>query len=220
MNKFSFAPIVLVVAALLSNSASAQWNYGQDSTYNSIESRIDIRKTRARIKARQAAKAKAGKAGRKTSKTRTTKTVRKTSTQTSAPAKKVAASLPSHVEFYRDTYQDFHLDDSKGYIVNFVFTSTSGKVMRKSYTFNYYDSVARFSDIPIGKYRVVAEAVYGGKKYPVQLGSEDGTSTNPEGGNFAPSINIEVKMGKDSYGDNSLLTLPETLHVRVIEGKL
>lgn len=212
MKKF-LAATLFVLAALFPNSASAQWDYGQDSTWNIIENRIDIRKTRARMKARQAAQAKARKSGRKTSKTGTRKVARKVST--SVPAKK--AALPSHVEFYRDTYQDFHLDDSNGYVVNFVFTSTTGKVIRKSHRFTYYNSVTDFSDIPVGKYRVVAEGVYGGRKYPIRLGSKDGTSTNPKGGNFAPSMNIEIKLGKDQYGSARLLTSPEDLHVRVIE---
>lgn len=205
--KFSVAILIFAFATFFPSLASAQWDYGQDSTWNIIENRIDIRKARARMKARQKAKSKKGRA---TSKKKTA-AVRKTS----APVKK--AALPSHVEFYRDTFQDFHLDDSKGYVVNFVFTSTTGKVIRKSHTFTYYNSVTDFKDLPVGKYRVTAEAVYGGKKYPVHLASEDGEVGNPKGGNFAPSMNIEIKLGKDQWGSDRLLTLPDSLHVRVIE---
>lgn len=207
--KNSTALLILVSMALFPRLASAQWDYGQHAIDNIIENRIDIRKTRARLKARKSVPskgrrgAKAGKSARSGSRLVSTSTPR--------------TGLPSHVEFHRDTFQDFRLSDSKGYIVNFVFSSATGKVLRKSYNFTYYNSVAEFRDIPVGKYQVAAQGVYRGKKYPVHLGSEDGTSQNPLGGNFAPSIRIEVKPGKDQWGTKTLLTLPETLHVRVIE---
>lgn len=213
MKKFLVTTLIVVLTAPFSGVASAQWDYGQHAIDNIIESRIDARKTRARIKARKTGKGKT----RVTSKTKSKKVASNRSRLISAPAKKAGVSLPSNVSFYRDTYQNFHLDDSKGYVVNFLLTSTSGKVMRRTHNFTYYNSVAKFGDIPAGKYQVVAQGVYGGKKYPVHLGSEDGTSTNPLGGNFAPSIRIEVKPGKDQWGTPTLLTLPETLHVRVIE---
>ncbi len=213
MKKFSVTTLIVVLTALFCGVASAQWDYGQHAIDNIIESRIDIRKTRARMKARKAGKAKT----RVTSKTRNRKVAPSRSRLVSTPAKKAVVSLPSNVSFYRDTYQNFHLDDSKGYLVNFVFTAANGQVIRRTYNFTYYASVAEFHGIPAGKYKVTAQGLYGGKKYPVHLGSEDGTSTNPLGGNFAPSINIEVKPGKDQWGTKTLLTIPETLHVRVVE---
>lgn len=211
MKKFSTAILILALSTVFQNLAVAQWDYSQHAIDNIIESRIDARKTRARIRARQG-KSQSSKSVRKTSKSTARKAaVRKVSV---APKK---VSLPSHVEFYRDTFQDFHLSDSKGYIVNFIFTSTAGKVLCRTHNFTYYNSVARFEDIPVGKYKVVAQGLCGGKKYPIHLASEDGEVDNPTGGNFAPSIVIEVKLGKDPYGSPRLLTLPETLHVRVIE---
>ncbi len=191
---------------LFMNPAQAQWDYGQHAIDNIIESRIDARKTRARIKARRGGKIKAGKSAKN-----------KQSGRLVSTAGKPATALPSKIEFHRDTYQNFHLDDSKGYVVNFIFTSNSGKVFRRAHTYTYYNSNSDFKDLPIGKYKVTAECVYSGKKYPVRLGSDDGDTLNPLGGNFAPSMSIEIKPGKNQWGEKVLLTTPESLHVRVIE---
>lgn len=213
MQKFWISAFILSALVFSSATAQAQWDYGQDSTWNIIESRIDARKTRARIKARRGAKGKAS-----------SKISRKTSTKRSPTLRKISASTPkpkpalaSYVDFHRDTYQNFHLDDSNGYVVNFVFTSTTGKVIRRSHRFTYYNSNTEFRDIPAGKYRVSAQALYSGRAYKVHLGSEDGSSDNPLGGNFAPTMNIEVKAGKDQWGTPKLLNFPDSLHVRVIE---
>ena len=191
--------------------AHAQWDYGQHAIDNMVESRIDIRKTRARMKARKGSASKSRKS------TRNSKSTRNRARSVSYSKPKAVPSLPSNVDFHRDTYQDFHLSDSKGYIVNFVFTSSNGKVLRRDHNYTYYNSGSEFKDIPVGKYKVTAQAAYGGKKYPVHLGSEDGDTNNPMGGNFAPSIGIEVKPGTDQWGTKVLLTTPETLLVRVIE---
>ena len=203
----SLLPLVLTFS--LVDSVWAQWDYGQHSIDNMIEHRIDMRKTRARMEARRKGSTK--------SRRKNAKNTRARSRRISTSIRKKVVSLPSNVSFHRDSYQNFHLDDSKGYTVNFLFASASGKVIRKSYNFTYYNSGTDFKDIPIEKYKVTAQGVYGGKKYPVHLGSEDGDSMNPLGGNFAPSIAIEVKAGKDQWGDATLLTLPSTLLVRVIE---
>ena len=49
----SIAAVTLSFAFLCPTPASAQWDYGQDSTWNMIESRMDARRTSARIRARQ-----------------------------------------------------------------------------------------------------------------------------------------------------------------------
>lgn len=128
------------------------------------------------------------------------------------------ASLP-FVFIHRDTYQDFHLDDSKGYVVNFRFVPVGkgGRAITKTHNFTYYNSKAEFGGLPVGTYKVSGEAVYKGRKFPVHVGSEDGSSTDPTGGNFAPTASLQVKWGKDQWGARCLQTTPELLNVRAIE---
>jgi hypothetical protein len=184
--------------------AFGQWDYNQNAIDNIIDSRIDRRKTSKRIRARN------GKGG--------TANQRKTSTRNgTSPVKNTVATTPS-VSFLRDSYQDFHLDDDNGYLVNFIFVSVeSGKTISKSYNYSYYRGLAEFSGIPAGVYTVKASALYNGKKFTVHLGSRDGSSSNPDGGDFAPSIKIEVKAETDDYGTIKMKTFPETLYTRVIE---
>lgn len=129
-----------------------------------------------------------------------------------------ARAVLQNLSFHRDTFQNFHLDDTNGYQVNFSFIDAgSGKIISKSYKFTYHGSVAEFDDVPAGIYTVKAEAVYNGRKYLVYLGSKDGSPTDPKGGNFAPSIKIEIKREIDDFGTTVLNTFPDTLQVRVIE---
>lgn len=135
------------------------------------------------------------------------------------PAAKVAPASYRYVKFKRDTYQNFHSDDHKGYVVNFTFKPAGGKggTITKSFNYTYYESEAAFNAIPAGRYTVKAEAKYQNKKYPAYLGSTYGTPTNPTGGNFAPSMTIQVRPGVDAYGYHVLETSPDELYIRVIE---
>ena len=201
--------LTLVLALLFSNAALAQWDYRQDSIYNGVEARIDIRKTRERIKAR-GAKSKPAKGSSK-SRRATRKVV-----------KKKVASFPHHdISFLRDSYQHFHLDDANGYVVNFQFTPTGGKgkPLFRTYNYNYlkHRHAAEWNDLPTATYLVKAVAEYEGRKYPVHFATEEGTSTNPKGGNFASSLRLEVKPAKDGYGDTVIQGFPKTIYTRVVE---
>lgn len=201
MKKYiSTAILALAFAVISPEFAFGQWDYNQNAIDNIIDSRVDRRKTRERIRARKGGKkgTAAGKSG-------------------ASATKNTSAATPPYVSFLRDSYQDFHLDDSRGYVVNFTFTSATGRAISKSYNYSYQNGLAEFGGIPAGVYTVKADAVYGGRKYPVHLGSQDGSSTNPKGGNFAPTIKIEVKGEADGYGATIMKTFPETLYVRVIE---
>ena len=56
MKKYLITTILgLSFMVLCQDTTFAQWDYGQDSIYNIVDSRIDRRKTAARIRARQAA---------------------------------------------------------------------------------------------------------------------------------------------------------------------
>lgn len=181
--------------------AYGQWDYNQNAIDNIIDSRIDRRKTSERIRARKGGRRAAG--------------TGKAGTRNPAPAPNDSAAAP-YVSFLRDSYQNFHLDDASGYIVNFTFTG-AGKTISKSYNYSYQNGLAEFGGIPAGTYTVRAEAVYNGRKYPVYLGSRDGSTTNPNGGDFAPAMKIQVKGEPDGYGATIMKTFPETLYTRVVE---
>ena len=202
-------PLTVLFSLFFSTLASAQWDYNQHMVDNMVEHRIDMRKTKARMEAGRKGSTRRGRVSKTGKKARAQ--VRQVST-----AQKKQLSLPSDVVFSRDTFQDFHLGDSNGYRVNFTFTSTTGKILNRSFNFTYYNSRISFKNIPVGKYRVTAHAVYAGRKYPVHLGDDHGESNNAEGGNFGPARNLEVKSGKDQYGAHVLLSSPEELDVRVI----
>lgn len=222
MKKYISAAFVALSWTLLCPmSAFAQWDYRQDSTWNSVEARIDARRTRDRIRARQG---KGKKSSGRTARSRRGK--RKASTKvvkrTATPVKKVVASLPHHdISIHHDTFQHFHLDDSNGYSVTFSFvpTGANAKPLTKTYNYNYmkHRHAAEYNDIPPATYTVKAVAVYNGKRYPVYLGSEEGSSTNPQGGNFASSIQLVVKPAKDAYDDMVIQGFPSTIYTRVIE---
>lgn len=203
MKKYISAVILAFALVVVSPQITfGQWDYGQNAIDNIIESRIDRRETAAGIKARKSA--------------RRTASRRRSSATT--PTRTSARPILQNLSFYRDTFQNFHLDDTNGYQVNFSFTDAgSGKIILKSHKFTYYESVAGFDGVPAGIYTVKAEALYNGRKYAVYLGSEDGSPTDPNGGNFAASIKIEIKRGVDDFGTPVLKTFPDTLHVRVIE---
>ncbi len=217
-NRFSFV-FALIVSALLAPLAHAQWDYGQNSIDNIIESRIDKRKTLDRIRKQRGA----GSKRKGTSRTRGTKARSKSHSsrrQATVPRKQLVAlsspPTPSVVEFHRDTFQTFHIYED-GYDVNFTFTSTTGKVLRRSYKYSFANCNTEFGDIPAGNYRVTAQCVYKGRSYPVLVGSEEGSTTDPKAGNFAPSMMMKVAPQKDSNGTLRLLTVPDSLYVRVVE---
>lgn len=211
MKNFSPIAIAFCFALLSSTSAWAQWDYGQSSIDNGVEARIDARKTRDRIRARR------GKSSKSTRTKRASST--KATKRTAAPIR-VAKTVPHHdISIHHDTFQDFHSDDVNGYNVSFSFVSANGKTISKVYNYSplKYRHVAEYNDLPTGTYTLKAVATYGGKKLPVHLGTEQGSSTNPKGGNFAPSIRLVVKPAKDSYGDTVVQGFPNTIYLRVVE---
>lgn len=216
-----FVAAALACAALYPTSAFAQWNYGQNSIYNSIESRIDARKTRARFRARQAKRPSTKKTSAALRQAKH-KDLAITAKRRAVPVKKAIAPLPHHdVSFHRDTFQDFHQDDMNGYVVTFTFAPTGGNVKPIAKTYHYshlkYRHVAEYNDLPAATYTVTAVAVYNKRTYPVHLGTEQGTPSDPQGGNFASSVQLVVKPAKDNYGDIVVQGSPSTVYVRVIE---
>jgi len=203
---------------LCSFSAFAQWDYRQDAIDNIIESRIDRRKTQARIRARKRARTNR----RKSSKSKSAKRTATKPVSKKLVSKKATATLPHHaIAIHRDTYQDFHMDDINGYVVTFRFTptGTNRKPIAKTYLYSHLKNrqAAEYNDLPIGIYTVQAGAVYRGKNYAVHLGTQEGTSTEPTGGNFAPTLKLQVKTAKDAYDDLVVQGFPSIFYIRVIE---
>lgn len=191
--------------------------YGKGQGYADqiVLDRMYIRREKAKLAKRRAASKKQS---RKGSKRTVAKKVKSAAIKPVATTQKVAPASYKYVKFARDSYQSFHSDDAKGYVMNFYFTPIGGaKAIVKSYNYTYYNSTAEFNGIPAGKYLVKAQVKYEGKNYPVTLGSEIGTPTNPSGGNFAPSMVIEVKPGIDAYSYKVLETVPSELYVRILE---
>ena len=211
MKKNVLLTSLVLGSAMFQGLALAQWDYGQDSIYNGVEARIDIRKTRARMKAKNK-NSKRGSRSRRAGRKVARKTV----------AQKKVATFPHHdISFLRDSYQHFHLDDANGYVVNFNLTPINGKGKPIYRTYNYsylkHRHAAEYNDIPSATYVVKAVARYKGKKYPVHFATEEGTSTNPKGGNFTSSLRLEVKPAKDGYGDTVIQGFPKTIYTRVVE---
>lgn len=199
MKSYILIFIGLCVLGFSSISASAQWNPSQDAVWNIIENRIDRRRN---AKKGSKAPAKQGKS-----------TASRTGTKTP-----VKALHHNNVEFHRDTWQDFHLND--GYIVNFVFTpikAAQSQPIIKSFTYNMINGAAYYDDFKEGSYKVSAEAVYNGKKYRVYLATTPAEFENQKGGNFAPSANLTIKQYVDQYGTRVIGGAPDTIYIRVIE---
>lgn len=124
------------------------------------------------------------------------------------------------VYFGMDMYQQVVPGDPRGFAVQFVFTPTGAAPFFRKY--NYVEAqgkrTAKFTDIPKGVYNVTAQAILSsGRKHRVHLGTELGGPSNPAGGHFAPSINVLVKPGKDYYGAGTLVAMPETIYIRVLD---
>lgn len=136
-----------------------------------------------------------------------------------ASAVKPAAPLPRYgIEFRRDSYQDFHREDINGFRVNFTFVSVAtGKTIPKSGVCQLYDHGDPIEGIPAGVYTVRAEVSYRGQKYPAHLGSQEGSVGNRRGGDFAPSMKIELKPAVDDYGSRVMGITPGKIYVRVLE---
>ncbi len=205
-----------VLAPTIARAQNPIYGKGQGYADQMVLDRMYMRRMRAKYAKRRGTSSKTARAGQ--AKKRVVSTQKRSVAVASTPQKVASFSHPS-VHIKRDSYQQFHLDDAKGTTVNFRFTPQSGKgkTVLKSYQYNFYDNMADFGGLAPGRYIVKAEAVYGGKKYPARIGSESGTPTNPTGGNFAPSIAIEIKPGVDSYGYKVLESAPSELQVRVIE---
>ncbi len=222
MKKFTMAGLCLailfageVLSPKVAHSQNPIYGKGQGYADQMVLDRMYMRRLKAKYAKRKAAAFKSSKRGSKKSAT----AKRKITNTSASPTQKMAPFSSPSVHIKRDSFQEFHLDDAKGYTVNFSFTPISGggKAIQKSFTYNFYDNMADFGSIPAGKYIVEAQATYKGKKYPATIGSESGTPTNPAGGNFASSLSIEIKPAIDSYGYQVLESSPNELQVRVVE---
>lgn len=217
MRKYVSAAIVALSFTLLCPiSAFAQWDYGQDWMWNMADARRDIRRTRERIRARQGKgkSSKGSKASRRTGRKSSRKAVKRP-----AVVKKVVAPLPRYgIEIRRDSYQDFHREDINGFKVNFTFVSqATGKTLLKSGYCKLYDMDSAIEGVPAGTYNVSVKVPYGGKIYPAHIGSKEGSTENPKGGDFAPSMKIVLKPIIDDGGSRVMGVFPEKLYVRVLE---
>ena len=216
MKKYIPAVIVASSLALLCPSAFAQWDYGQDSTWNMIEHRAEMRRMQERMKARREAEKKQR---AKTGNSRRGKGTSRKVVKSAAPAKKVALPVKAYgVWFYPDSFGSFHSSRyESGYRVNLNFVSTkTGKTFPR---FAFYDTWHQDEDIwdvPAGTYTIQAEAIHKGKKYPVHLAIMQGSREKPPFETFAPSLKIKLKpivtIGGKYVSDDD----PLKLYVRMI----
>ncbi len=211
-------PVSAAIAALsftlLCPTAFAQWDYGQDLTWNMIEHRAEMRRMQERMKARREAEksrnAKTGKSRRSNGKGSARFVGR------AASAKKVIAPVKSYgVWFYPDTFQDFHPEG--GYRVNLNFVSTTtGKTFPRFTFYDTWHGDEDIWDVPAGTYTIRAEAIHKGKKYPVHLAVIQGSREERPFETFAPSLKIQLKpivtIGGKYVPDDD----PLKLYVRVI----
>lgn len=239
MKKYTLTTVcVLALAALCQIPAFAQWDYGQESTWNMIEHRAEMRRMEERMKARReeekkqkakSAKSPQGKGKSNASsakKKQSAKTVNSpqgkvkgnaSSAKSVALTKKVAPPVKSYgVWFYRDTFQDFPFED--GYRVNLNFVSTAtGKTFPR---FAYYDTWQGDEDIwdvPAGSYTIRAEAIQKGKKYPVHLAVIQGSREEAPFETFTASLKIQLKPIVTIGGKYVPDDKPLKLYVRVIQ---
>lgn len=189
--------------------AFAQWDYNDHIIDNIVMDRAARRRSEGR--------AKGSKSGRRTTSAKRKSAARNTG---ASAVKPVAPALPRYaVVFSRDTYQDFHLDDINGFRVDFTFTDTvTGKTITKFHVYNYYNVESEIEGVPAGVYTVRATALYKGKTYQAHLGTGEGSTDNPRGGDFAPSMKVELKREIDAnYGTPIMNIYPKSLYVRVID---
>ena len=241
MKKYILALLAASLLALLCPMPTlAQWDYGQDSTWNMIEHRAAMRRMEARMKARREAEKKQraktakssqgkGKASAGSAKAGTTA---KKGTASAKPmvatkrgmasakpmvaTKKVEAPVKSYgVWFYRDTFQDINFQD--GYRVNLDFVSTAtGKTFQRFAYYDTWNDNEDIWDVPAGTYTIRAEAIQKGKKYPVHLAIIRGSREKAPFETFAPSLKIQLKPIVTRGGKYVPDDEPLQLYVRVI----
>ena len=228
MKKYILALLAASLLALLCPMPTlAQWDYGQDSTWNMIEHRAAMRRMEARMKARREAEKKQR---AKTAKSRQGKgkasvvsakpvAATKKSAASAKPVvatKKVAAPVKSYgVWFYRDTFQDINFQD--GYRVNLDFVSTAtGKTFQRFAYYDTWNDNEDIWDVPAGTYTIRAEAIQKGKKYPVHLAIIRGSREKAPFETFAPSLKIQLKPIVTRGGKYVPDDEPLQLYVRVM----
>lgn len=208
------AVVALFLPLMLPTSALAQWDYGQDWTWNMMEHRAEMRRMRDRMKANRKNRTTKKRA---TSRRRTAaRKVRSVTSKTATPP-----LPPYHLELLRDSYQDFAFEDPNGFKTNFTFTSlATGKTLSKSAYVKIdtgFQTDTTIEGVPAGTYTVRAEVLYKGRKYPAHLGTKEGSQENPKGGDFAPTFQVVLKPIIDEGGSRVMGVFPPKLHVRVIE---
>lgn len=209
MNKYvSIAILVCAFAVISPQIALGQWDYGQNILDNLVEYHAARRRTEGR--------SKGSKSGHGTTAAKRKGAARNTGASAAKPA---APTYPRYgIVFTRDSYQDFHREDINGFKVNFTFTSAAtGKTISKFDYAKLYGIESLIEGIPAGVYTVRATAVYDGKTYPAHIGTQEGSDDNLRGGDFAASIQIQIKPEINEYGQHVMNVSPERLYVRVIE---
>ena len=202
-------------AALPSPLALAQWDNRQSVLDNIVDHRLDMRRTRARMEANR----KRGRTTRKGTSSRRRAGARRVSTARSKP---VAPPLPPYrLELLRDSGQDFAREDPTGFKTNLTFTSlATGKTISKSAYCKIdtgFQTDTTIEGIPAGTYMVRAEVAYQGTKYQAHIGSKEGSTENPKGGDFAPSFKVVFKSIIDEGGSRVMGVFPPKIHIRALE---
>ena len=202
MKKYISGAIIAFSLAVVSpDSAFGQWDYNSSVIDNIALDRAARRRS-------------GGGSGRRT------KAAGKRTGARKPAAVKAVVKLPVYgIQMARDSYKEFYYQDKNGFLVNFSFTSVAtGKTTSISERFTLYDyQNPSIDDLPLGVYKVTATAVYKGKTYPVHIGTQEGTSDNPTGGDFAPSIRVESKRDVDDDGAPAIKLYPQKMYVRVID---
>lgn len=207
MKKYVSGAILALSLAVISPEATfGQWDYNSSVIDNIALDRAARRRSEGR--------AKGSKSGRKT-----TAAGKRSGTRRSAAVKAPAKLSTYGIQMARDSYKEFYYQDKDGFLVKFSFVSiTTGKTTLISEKFTLYDyQNPSIDDLPLGVYKVTATAIYKGKTYPVHLGTEEGTTDNPTGGDFAPSIRVESKRDVDDDGEPAIKLYPRKMYVRVID---
>jgi hypothetical protein len=217
------ASLTLATLCALGTSANAQYGGGTNGvnpnrmpdyttnprlTDTMIRNRMERRRMEERLR-----RNRSGKSGRHAT------TGKKTGARKpGASFKPVSAPLPPYgIEIRRDSFQNSHRENGNGFKTNFSFTSVAtGKTISKSGVCPLYDVDSAIEGIPAGTYIVRAEVFDGGKKYAAHLGSKEGTTENPQGGDFAPTLKIVLKPMVDSGGSRVMGITPAKIYVRVL----
>ena len=213
MKPLLFSTILACAFAVLpSPCALAQWDYGQDSTWNMMEHRAEMRRMRERMKAN-----KRGRATKKNTSSRRKAAARKVNASSTKPA----PLPPYRLELLRDSYQDFAFNSPNGFKTYLTFTSlATGKTISKSASVKIdtgFQTDTTIQGIPAGTYTVRAEAAYQGTKYQAHIGTKEGSTENPKGGDFAPTFKVTFKPIIDEGGSRVMGVFPPKIHIRVLE---